>query len=229
MNKVYRTLAISGVSFSLFTVLNLGSRARAAGVVHPHCATVGYNAVQQTFQDPNISNDTITLAYIVDSSPTPPDFLPPPPPFKECRYEISDVTAVSIKIVFKTLSSGSWTLEIPSGSAANEPRTFENNQNQGFRLAPHQNMSADPKFEFNALDGLDDVLNIKFSNPNPVVQAITQIQISASGTHYYLGVRTPEPTSTLGLLALGTLGATSTLKRQLKPSKSTEKETTKVG
>ncbi len=39
----------------------------------------------------------------------------------------------------------------------------------------------------------------------------------------------PEPTSTLSLLALGTLGAASTLKRQLKPSKSTEKETTKVG
>ncbi|MDB9424543.1 PEP-CTERM sorting domain-containing protein [Microcystis aeruginosa CS-564/01] len=40
---------------------------------------------------------------------------------------------------------------------------------------------------------------------------------------------TPEPSAILSLLALGTLGAASTLKRQLKPSKSTEKETTKVG
>jgi len=39
----------------------------------------------------------------------------------------------------------------------------------------------------------------------------------------------PEPSSILGLLALGTLGAASTLKRKLKPSKSTEKEMTKVG
>ena len=39
----------------------------------------------------------------------------------------------------------------------------------------------------------------------------------------------PEPSAILSLLALGTLGAASTLKRQLKPSKSTEKETTKVG
>lgn len=39
----------------------------------------------------------------------------------------------------------------------------------------------------------------------------------------------PEPTSTLGILVLGTLGAASTLKRKLKPSKSIEKETTKVG
>jgi hypothetical protein len=39
----------------------------------------------------------------------------------------------------------------------------------------------------------------------------------------------PEPTSTFSLLALGTIGAASTLKRKLKPSKSTEKETTKVG
>ena len=45
-----------------------------------------------------------------------------------------------------------------------------------------------------------------------------------------LGVQpVPEPTSTLSLLALGTLGAASTLKRKLKPSQSTEKETTKVG
>ncbi|REJ38843.1 MAG: PEP-CTERM sorting domain-containing protein [Microcystis flos-aquae TF09] len=42
-----------------------------------------------------------------------------------------------------------------------------------------------------------------------------------------LGVQpVPEPTSTLSLLALG---AASTLKRKLKPSQSTEKETTKVG
>lgn len=42
-------------------------------------------------------------------------------------------------------------------------------------------------------------------------------------------VSVPEPTSTLSLLALGTLGAGATLKRKLKPSKSTIKETTKVG
>ncbi|MCP2728579.1 hypothetical protein NJ959_08835 [Symplocastrum sp. BBK-W-15] len=42
-------------------------------------------------------------------------------------------------------------------------------------------------------------------------------------------VQTPESTSTFSLLALGTLGAASTLKRKLKPSKSTAKETTKVG
>ena len=41
-------------------------------------------------------------------------------------------------------------------------------------------------------------------------------------------VPVPEPTSILSLLALGTLGAASTLKRKLKPSQSTEKETTKV-
>ena len=39
----------------------------------------------------------------------------------------------------------------------------------------------------------------------------------------------PEPSSLIGLAVLSTLGAASTLKRQLKPSKSSEKETTKVG
>jgi hypothetical protein len=39
----------------------------------------------------------------------------------------------------------------------------------------------------------------------------------------------PETSSTFSLLAFGTLGAGATLKRKLKSSKSTEKETTKVG
>ncbi|NES70143.1 MAG: PEP-CTERM sorting domain-containing protein [Okeania sp. SIO2D1] len=38
----------------------------------------------------------------------------------------------------------------------------------------------------------------------------------------------PEPSSTLSLLALGTLGAASTLKRKFKPSNSTEKDLEKV-
>ena len=42
-------------------------------------------------------------------------------------------------------------------------------------------------------------------------------------------VKTPESTSNITFLALGTLGAASTLKRQIKSSKPSEKETTKVG
>ncbi|CCI04576.1 MULTISPECIES: PEP-CTERM sorting domain-containing protein [Microcystis] len=40
---------------------------------------------------------------------------------------------------------------------------------------------------------------------------------------------TPEPTSTLGLLSLGILGAGATIKRQVKRNHSIEKETTKIG
>ena len=58
----------------------------------------------------------------------------------------------------------------------------------------------------------------------------TQLSFSSiiSGDTHYTAVPCPEPTSILSLLALGTLGTASTLKRKLKPSKSTEKETTKV-
>ena len=42
-------------------------------------------------------------------------------------------------------------------------------------------------------------------------------------------VTTPEPTSTLGLLSLGILGAGATIKRQVKRNHSIEKETTKIG
>jgi hypothetical protein len=53
--------------------------------------------------------------------------------------------------------------------------------------------------------------------------------VSLEGTDLHCGEPIPEPSSSLSLLALGTLGAASTLKRKLKPSQSTEKETTKVG
>ena len=42
-------------------------------------------------------------------------------------------------------------------------------------------------------------------------------------------VQTPEPTSTLGLLSLGIIGAGATIKRQVKRNHSIEKETTKIG
>lgn len=44
-----------------------------------------------------------------------------------------------------------------------------------------------------------------------------------------ISVNVPEPSSIIGLAALGTLGAGATLKRQIKSSKPSEKETTKVG
>ena len=52
-----------------------------------------------------------------------------------------------------------------------------------------------------------------------------------SGTIFgaHISVNVPEPSSIIGLAVLSTLGAASTLKRKLKPSKSSEKETTKVG
>jgi hypothetical protein len=67
---------------------------------------------------------------------------------------------------------------------------------------------------------------------------ITTLNASHSGSDATIGVRVkneslavvvPEPSFNLGVFALGTLGAASTLNRKLKPSKSTEKETTKVG
>ncbi|NCQ84540.1 MAG: PEP-CTERM sorting domain-containing protein [Microcystis aeruginosa W13-18] len=60
-----------------------------------------------------------------------------------------------------------------------------------------------------------------FDNGGGITVSVTEIAATP--------VSIPEPTSTLGFLALGTLGAASTLKRQIKSSKSTEKETTKVG
>lgn len=54
------------------------------------------------------------------------------------------------------------------------------------------------------------------------------VKFQFTGRHVGIHVSTPETSSTLSLLALGTLGAASILKRKLKPSKSSEKETTTV-
>lgn len=58
---------------------------------------------------------------------------------------------------------------------------------------------------------------------NQSFESTLELQSIAAST------KVPEPTSTLSFLALGTLGAASTLKRQIKSSKPSEKETTKVG
>jgi hypothetical protein len=58
----------------------------------------------------------------------------------------------------------------------------------------------------------------------------TQVTTPVTSANFSLSPQSiPEPTSTLSLFAFGILGAASTLKRKLKSSKSTEKETTKVG
>jgi len=79
------------------------------------------------------------------------------------------------------------------------------------------------------------IANIPSVNPGQFI--IWQMSVNFSGDplgnagHVIMQEQKPVPetTSTLSLLALGTLGAASTLKSKLKPSKSTEKETTKVG
>jgi hypothetical protein len=72
-------------------------------------------------------------------------------------------------------------------------------------------------------------------NDEPSAAEVGTVLINGAklnGQPIQLGVRVvsgvPEPSSIFGLLALGTLGAASTLKRKLKSSKSSEKETTKV-
>jgi len=62
-----------------------------------------------------------------------------------------------------------------------------------------------------------------------ITSTIDFTQNGTSGIDFTNLEPVPEPTSTLSLLALGTLGAASTIKRKLKSSQSTEKETTKVG
>jgi hypothetical protein len=97
----------------------------------------------------------------------------------------------------------------PKDSSLNKP--FNWNKDNFFTLLPD-----------------DSVLVRWFSNNNdPKTEYITTVTWTFNGT-IVKTTSIPEPTSILSFLALGTLGAASTLKRKLKPSKLTEKETTKV-
>ncbi|WP_419546902.1 PEP-CTERM sorting domain-containing protein [Microcystis sp.] len=69
----------------------------------------------------------------------------------------------------------------------------------------------------------------KFNNDGTPFIGVRQVDLPSDSILVYARLQAvPEPSSILSLLALGTLGAASTLKRKLKPSQSTEKETTKV-
>jgi hypothetical protein len=68
----------------------------------------------------------------------------------------------------------------------------------------------------------------KTPNPKNLPNNSSLIPVGIGSTSCNIFRKTPEFTSILSLLALGTLGTASTLKRKLKPSKLTEKETTKV-
>jgi hypothetical protein len=69
----------------------------------------------------------------------------------------------------------------------------------------------------------------EFFTVKPIFLDFTPMEYSLVKTGPLTMKAVPEPNSLLGLVALGTLGAASTLKRKLKPCQSTTKETTKVG
>jgi hypothetical protein len=80
---------------------------------------------------------------------------------------------------------------------------------------------------FTLLSGGSVLVRWFSENNDPKTENVTNVTWTFNGG-IVTTPSTPEPTSILSVLALGTLGAASTLKRKLKPSKSTEKETTKV-
>ncbi len=84
--------------------------------------------------------------------------------------------------------------------------------------------------------GLDDIAAFSLRDILPLVDAADPTAFPTfldftpgAGSLTMRAVVVPEPNSLLGLFALGTLGAGATLKRQLKSSQYTGKETTKVG
>lgn len=72
--------------------------------------------------------------------------------------------------------------------------------------------------------------NINFLYPTDAITSFAEVEFTADNSAQSIDVRpkTPEPSTLISFLALGTLGVASTLKRKLKTSKSSEKKTEKV-
>lgn len=84
-----------------------------------------------------------------------------------------------------------------------------------------------------SLNLIDDTISFVFPEnillgSGFIENGTTDINVSSS-LNLEVGEQVSEPTSTLSILALGTLGVGATLKRKLKPSKFSEKATTKIG
>ena len=74
------------------------------------------------------------------------------------------------------------------------------------------------------------LVNFEGSTASPgFTEVVASVSLPVTFGTAQTAQQVPEPASLFGLGVLGTLGAASTLKRKLKPSKSAEKETTKVG
>ena len=84
-------------------------------------------------------------------------------------------------------------------------------------------------FEVSSPTNPGSFLAFSFESDSVNFQEMSSFQDQNFGLQFNFTKTTPEPTTIFSLLALGTLGAASTLKRKLKPSQSTTKETTKVG
>ncbi|MFM2378506.1 MAG: hypothetical protein RLZZ143_1084 [Cyanobacteriota bacterium] len=270
MNKVYRTLAIGGVSFSLFTLLNLGStRTIAASLqdfpVPPEDIPSWVDPKLIAFAEYDYTLTPGGLGQHTNLIKGPESL------FDETQSGISSLIGdwsytpgsgwdgsfnggladeQSLTIVFNVAN-----LRVPTNFKTLEV-AFDFNQNLFDYIIDCQVMTDNPNDKVGSGCGVFETNpnRLKFFariTPQPdfakLIVKLTKRPIPPLNENF-LGINQdqdsilftktilfdqcqpiPEPSTVLSLLALGTLGAASTLKRKLKSSKSAEKETTKVG
>lgn len=172
----------------------------------------------ESFQNAGIGDQTLKGEYTIDS-------LPPVPigPIVVAPGDTEDVV-IEVNTPTPPLPSPPARYELWKEITNMSANTNWWNYEEEIFLPNFVFRPGDPDFIFLVHGGFWNAhitdISIWFENPG-VEPATLPFEIHI--------VATPEPTSTLSLLALGTLGAGATLKRKLKSSQSTEKETTKVG
>ena len=211
--KISENLRLSVVvGLGSLSFLTITKPANAANF-HTHCAVLPYTAPS--------GNIPVTPATMTDFSVEIPINVSAASQ-TDCpggvvgNYEISDLTSISLGLG----GQGTWDVTIDGNLFKNQ--FFASPNFVPFSLPPHQQPKA---IEFNFVDNTPDFLTVSFKAVNVTSATGTVNYRDPKGNHYY---RVPEPSSPLSLLALVTLGAALGLKRKLKSSQSTEKETAKV-
>ncbi len=222
-NRLIPTLALAGAT-SLAAMLTPVAAKAVTFTVNRSWSQSGNNASLVGTVDVPIGS------YTIDSTGTPNPF-----------------TNVNLTL---TVNGNPFTLDtvvvIPSGSiigtgqflvnATSSTLTFNTNVSGFDRATVRFQNSGNPfgnrRYEIGTFldQSTFQPVNLEGSTASPgFTEVVASVSLPVTFGTAQTAQQVPEPASLFGLGVLGTLGVGSTLKRKLKPSKSAEKETTKVG
>ncbi len=208
MKKIKLGISVFVIS-SLSVIFSLPAKASLLGT--EICGEFHLGPSTTNLFDPDAQGRS-EFCKIVTASPVVPEFDINPPLLPDIQFNFdSESIWINLEPNQQYLGWEAWFTELDWGNKAGKIIGVTLENFTGFLPAevPTISMFDDTSIHFNA--------------------AGATIGALGASAHYNIEVKhVPEPTSTLSLLVLSTLGATSVLKRKLKSSQSTKKELEKL-